>query len=479
MPLISGADLSQLLSDADALSEAGIAPVSAFLNLTRALGRRPPGSGEGADLGAWRAAAAGLRRMREFVLYSGAEKSKLKCASDLDAYVSRKLLSRFVEFPGGDAEEAGDEEGGGGREEEEERRSDTAAAVFGVADGSSSPPWSLLRALPRSAPNAVRATRALVLGLAADFGGGASSGGGGGVSASTSSSSSSSSPPKQRKTFEDAAWAALRRGLAAAANSSSSSDSLSSRRFSTSSPTSSYLYLGDADARGVLYSSAVSAGGREAFDAVKRIYEEQEEGGGGGGSKLSSSSSPLQKKNKRKTADPAERERALFALAHAGTDDLARAALEYSVSEKVRSQDASSLASAVATANAGRARRVVWDWLLHGSSSGNSNKKKTNGAALLAAKKAGGNSGDGGARAVGRLFASVGGGLSPPPADDHDDDSERSLKKLEKEIERAAKSLKIRQRRHVDSALEGVRARWSWRRHNREEACRWLAAEVE
>jgi hypothetical protein len=31
----------------------------------------------------------------------------------------------------------------------------------------------------------------------------------------------------------------------------------------------------------------------------------------------------------------------------------------------------------------------------------------------------------------------------------------------------------------VDSALEGVRARWSWRRHNREEACRWLAAEVE
>ena len=73
--LISGADLSQLLSDADALSEAGIAPISAFLNLTRALGKRPPGGNAGSDLGAWRSAAAGLRRMRELLVDgSGNEK---------------------------------------------------------------------------------------------------------------------------------------------------------------------------------------------------------------------------------------------------------------------------------------------------------------------------------------------------------------------------------------------------------------------
>ena len=97
------------------------------------------------------------------------------------------------------------------------------------------------------------------------------------------------------------------------------------------------------------------------------------------------------------------------------------------------------------------------------------------GASLLAAKK--GDGGDGGPRAVGRLFASVGGGLAPADGGAGGDDV-RSLRSLEKEIERATKSLKIRQRRHVDSALEGVRARWSWRRYSREEACRWLAAEV-
>ena len=481
-PLISGADLSQLLSDADALSEAGIAPVSAFLNLTRALGERPPGRA-GADLGAWRAAAAGLRRMREFLSSSqggekggGIEKSELQCASDLDAYVSRKLLfGSFVEFQGGDGDEDEREDKGGGRN----ATLSSSSPAFSVAD-SSLPPWSLLRALPRSAPNALRATRALVLGLAADFGGARSGGGArgsGGVSASISSSSSSS----KHESFEDAAWAALRRGLAAASSPSSSlsssSSSLSSSSSSSRRPSSfshsRYLYLGDADARGVLYSSAVSAGGKEAFDAIKKIYEEQEEGrGAGAGGERGPR--PLAR---RKTADPAERERALLALAHAGSAAQARAALDFAVSESVRSQDAAALASAVASADAGRSRRVCWDWLVGGGRGGS----RGSGAALLAAKKGGGGKGgDGGARAVGKLFASVGSGLAPPAGGNGGGgDDERSLRKLEKEIERAAKALKIGQRRHVDSALEGVRARWSWRRHNREEACRWLAAEVE
>ncbi|KAK9845543.1 hypothetical protein WJX84_010042, partial [Apatococcus fuscideae] len=82
------ADYAQLLDDSSALSEAGLTPVSTFLNLTRALPTRPD-----TELMPWRVASGYLAKMQRLLPL---DTSHSGCDGRLNSYVRDQLIDPFL-----------------------------------------------------------------------------------------------------------------------------------------------------------------------------------------------------------------------------------------------------------------------------------------------------------------------------------------------------------------------------------------------